>query len=103
MLEQKAQLVGTEVSLSIGCDGSNSLYRRLGTSLLLQSVQLRKENEVLRRNISALYNTAKNELGRRDTEIADLRRQVRLFEAAPEARRPDKEPPEASHRESRGT
>jgi hypothetical protein len=39
----------------------------------VQCVQLKKENEVLRRNASILYNTAKTELARRDTELNELR------------------------------
>lgn len=42
--------------------------------LLSQVSQLKRENENLKKNISCLYNTAKIELARKDTEISELRR-----------------------------
>lgn len=42
-----------------------------------ECVKLRAENETLRRNASALYRTAKREVGRKDGEIAALREENR--------------------------
>lgn len=55
-LEQKAALVGKEC------------------------VTLRKENDVLRVNISSLYKTAKRELERKETEVIKLREQVQSWQ-----------------------
>lgn len=46
-----------------------------------ECVKLRAENETLRRNASALYRTARREVGRKDAEIAALREEVRGLRA----------------------
>jgi hypothetical protein len=52
----------------------NSTYKRVISKMEIQMKQLKAENDVLKKNISCLFKTAKEELERKDSEIDSLKK-----------------------------
>lgn len=67
--------------LSNACHSARANRNALHDNLPLQEKALQKENDILTKNISRLFNTAKEEIARKDKWIVRLRKDVESLEA----------------------